>query len=60
MTEREALFQYRLRQAEETLREAERMIEGGFSARTVVNRAYYSMFCVIGAFPVSRHRHENL
>ncbi|HAD04967.1 MAG TPA: DNA-binding protein [Desulfuromonas sp.] len=47
MTDRETLFFYRLRQAEETLHEAVRMLEEGFSARTIVNRAYYAMFYAV-------------
>lgn len=44
MTDEEVLFSYRLKQAEETLVETKKMIEGGFSPRTIINRAYYSMF----------------
>jgi len=44
MTDKEALFTYRFKEAEETLRDAERMIEGCFSPRSITNRAYYSMF----------------
>jgi uncharacterized protein len=44
MTDRETLYSYRLQQAEETLSEAKKMLEGGFSARSIVNRSYYSMF----------------
>lgn len=44
MTDIEELFTYRFRQAEETLDEAERMLESGFSVRSVVNRSYYAMF----------------
>lgn len=47
MTHQEALFSYRFKQAEETLLEAKKMLEGGFSPRSVVNRAYYSMFYTI-------------
>ncbi|MBI1921269.1 MAG: HEPN domain-containing protein [Geobacter sp.] len=47
MTDREALFTYRLRQAEETLAETVRMQEEDFSARSVVNRAYYAMFYAV-------------
>ncbi|HEY4743630.1 MAG TPA: HEPN domain-containing protein [Desulfuromonadaceae bacterium] len=47
MTDRETLFSYRLRQAEETLAEVVRMHEEGFSARSIVNRAYYAMFYAI-------------
>ena len=44
MTDREQLFTYRLKQAEETLAEAEKMLAGDFSSRTIVNRAYYAVF----------------
>lgn len=44
MTDREQLFTYRLKQAEETLAEAEKMLAGDFSPRTIVNRAYYAVF----------------
>lgn len=44
MTDRETLFTYRFVQAEETLAEAERMLQEGFSARSIVNRAYYAVF----------------
>lgn len=47
MTDKEALFTYRLKQAEETLWDAERMLQGGFSPRSITNRAYYSMFYVV-------------
>jgi uncharacterized protein (UPF0332 family) len=44
LTDTESLYQYRMKQAEETLREAERMMAGGFSSRTIINRAYYAIF----------------
>lgn len=44
MTDREELFAYRFGQAQETLCEAEKMLSGGYSNRTIVNRAYYAMF----------------
>jgi uncharacterized protein (UPF0332 family) len=44
MTDKEALFLYRLKQAEETLSDAEKMLDGNFSPRSITNRAYYSMF----------------
>jgi len=47
MTDMEALFFYRLRQAKETLEDAEKMLEGNFSPRSVINRAYYSIFYMI-------------
>jgi len=44
MNDQEALFTYRWHQAEETLAEARKMVAGGFSGRTIVNRAYYALF----------------
>lgn len=44
MTDKEALFMYRLKQAEETLSEADKMVAENFSARTIVSRAYCAMF----------------
>ncbi len=47
MTDIETLFSYRLNQAQETLSEAKNMLEGNFSPRTIINRAYYSMFYML-------------
>lgn len=47
MKDKEILCQYRLKQAEETLRDAEEMIKGNFSSRSILNRAYYSMYYAI-------------
>jgi uncharacterized protein (UPF0332 family) len=47
MTDREALFRYRLQEAEDTLADAEQMLAGGVSPRSVVNRAYYAVFYFI-------------
>jgi len=47
MTDRETLYEYRLSSAEETLREAEKMLEQNFSPRSVANRAYYSAFYAV-------------
>ena len=47
MTDKEALFSYRLKQAEETLMDAERMLQGNFSPMSITNRAYYSMFYAV-------------
>jgi len=47
MTDKEALFTYRLKQAKETLLDAERMLQGSFSSRSITNRAYYSMFYAV-------------
>ena len=51
MTDRETLLKYRIKQAEETLADAEAMNKGGLSTRSIVNRAYYSMFyALLGLF----------
>ncbi len=51
MTDKQALLSYRLRQAEETIADAEKMVESQVSPRSIANRAYYSMFyCVLALF----------
>lgn len=47
MTDRDILMNYRLKQAEETLQEAKKMLDSDFSPRTIINRAYYSMFYAV-------------
>lgn len=47
MTELETLFTYRLQEAEETLADAVQMLDGNVSPRSVVNRAYYTMFYAV-------------
>lgn len=47
MTDKETLYTHRLKQAEETLLDAERMLQGNFSPRSIINRAYYSMFYAV-------------
>jgi hypothetical protein len=47
MTDRETIFAYRMKQTEETLSEAIRMLEAGFSPRSIVNRSYYAMFYAV-------------
>ncbi|MEW5767734.1 MAG: HEPN domain-containing protein [bacterium] len=44
MTDKQALFGYRLKQAEETLVDAEKMLQNNLGPRSILNRAYYSMF----------------
>lgn len=44
MTDKQVLCSYRLKEAEETLADAEKMLKEGFSPRSIVNRAYYSAF----------------
>jgi uncharacterized protein (UPF0332 family) len=56
MTDRETLFAYRLNEAEETLADVRKMLDGGVSARSVVNRAYYAMFYGVIALLI----HENI
>ncbi len=47
MTDREVLLQYRLREARETLQDAQKMIESDFATRSIVNRAYYALFYAV-------------
>jgi uncharacterized protein (UPF0332 family) len=47
MTDKEALLAYRIKRAEETLSDAERMLETQISPRSVINRAYYTVFYTI-------------
>ena len=44
MTDKDTLFLYRLKQAEETLSDAELMLQNKLSPRSITNRAYYTMF----------------
>lgn len=50
MRDKEVLFNYRLREAEETLEDAEKMLQGNITPRSIVNRIYYSMFYALLAF----------
>ena len=47
MTDKQALFTYRLTQAEETLSDVKKMLEDKLSPRSIINRAYYSMFYAV-------------
>ena len=47
MTDLETIFAYRMRQTEETLAEAGRMLDSRFSPRSIVNRSYYAMFYAV-------------
>ena len=66
MTDRETIFAYRMRQTEETLAEAVRMLESGFSSRSIVNRSYYAMFYAVLALfihsntPYKTSRHSGV
>ena len=44
MTDTQVLYSYRIGQAEETLADAEKMFSENLTSRSIVNRAYYSMF----------------
>ncbi|HEX8947494.1 MAG TPA: HEPN domain-containing protein [Dissulfurispiraceae bacterium] len=44
MTDKQTLCAYRLKQAEETLADARKMLKEAFSPRSIINRAYYSTF----------------
>jgi uncharacterized protein (UPF0332 family) len=44
MTDRQALLNYRLKQAEETLEDAQKMLATLLSPRSIINRAYYAVF----------------
>jgi len=44
MTDKQVLLAHRLKQAEETLADAELMLKSNLTARSVINRAYYSVF----------------
>lgn len=59
MTDRETIFGYRMRQTEETLAEAVKMLEMSFSPRSIVNRSYYAMFyAVLALFIHSNTPHK--
>ncbi len=47
MTDKQTLLAYRLKQAEETLFDAEKMLEGHLSPRSIINRSYYAVFYAI-------------
>jgi len=47
MTDSDTLFSYRLGQAEETISDAKKMLQNEFSTRSIINRAYYSLFYAI-------------
>jgi uncharacterized protein len=47
MTDRDTLLSYRIKQAEETLADAEIMAKANLSPRSIINRAYYAMFYAV-------------
>lgn len=44
MTDKQTLLAYRFKQAEETFADAEKMLQGGLSGRSIINRSYYVVF----------------
>jgi uncharacterized protein (UPF0332 family) len=44
MTDKQTLLYYRLKQAEETLEDAQKMLATLMSPRSIINRAYYAVF----------------
>ena len=50
---RHELVQYRLKQAAESLEEAEFLLSGKMSPRSIINRAYYAMFYAVLALLVN-------
>ena len=55
MTDQDTLFQYRMQQAEETIADAQKMLESNVSPRSITNRAYYGMFYAILALFVKEN-----
>lgn len=49
MTDKQVLYDYRLQQAQTTLADALKMLQEEISPRSVINRAYYSMFYMVTA-----------
>ncbi|MDI6753239.1 MAG: HEPN domain-containing protein [Thermodesulfobacteriota bacterium] len=47
MTDKQTLLAYRLKQAEETFTDAEKMLANHLSSRSIINRAYYAVFYAI-------------
>jgi len=62
--EKQTLALYRIQQAEESLDEAQYLFDGDKSPRSVINRAYYSMFYSILALlifePYSSSKHSGV
>ena len=47
MNDKQTLFTYRLKLAEEALLDAKNMLQNNLSPRSIVNRIYYSVFYAI-------------
>ena len=58
------LVRYRLSQADESIGEAECLLSGGGSPRSIINRAYYAMFYAVLALlvfePYSSSKHSGV
>jgi len=54
MTDKQTLFAYRLKQAEETLSDAKKMLANNLSPRSIINRTYYAMFYAVLALFLAR------
>jgi uncharacterized protein (UPF0332 family) len=58
------LARYRLKQAEESIDEAEYLLSGNKSPRSIINRSYYSMFYAVLALlifePYSSSKHSGI
>lgn len=66
MTDIQALFEYRLTQAEEILADSEKMLNANVSSRSIINRAYYAMFNMVLALflksdiPIKTSKHRGI
>ena len=47
MTNKETLFTYRLRQADETMQDIDNLIASHSSSLSIINRSYYAMFYAV-------------
>jgi len=57
MTDKKTLYQYRIKQAQETLSDAEKMLKNHLSPMSIINRAYYSLFYAILALYINELFH---
>lgn len=55
MNYQKVLAEYRLKQAQETLRDAETMLKSNLSPQSVINRAYYAMFYAVLALYIKNN-----
>jgi uncharacterized protein (UPF0332 family) len=54
VTDQEALYHYRMKQACETLADARSMLQQGIAPRSIINRVYYALFYSILALFINR------